>query len=71
MALETIIFILIHYNHLKKSKTYLEHFNDGTTFYYLSIKTPFYFLIYLLWLDLCEYDDSKTVKELYTMLEEK
>ena len=60
------------FEHLKKVKqTYLEHFQDGTTFCYLSLKASFYFFIHALWPDIYEYNGSKTISHLHMIITEK
>jgi hypothetical protein len=60
------------FEHLKKvNQNYVDHFNDGINFSFMSLKATFYFLIHSLWPDFYECDGSKTIKELHNILEEK
>jgi hypothetical protein len=60
------------FNHLKQVKqSYLEHFQDGTIYCYLSLKASFYFFIHSIWPDIYEYNGSETISELNNILNEK
>jgi len=60
------------FNHLKHVKqSYLEHFQDSSTYCYISLKASFYFFIHALWPDMYECNGSETISELNKILNEK
>ena len=58
--------------HLKQiNQSYTEHFYDSMNYCCISFKASFYFFMHSVWPDIYEFDGSKTINDLNTILHEK
>ena len=59
----------MEFNHLKYVKqTYLEHFMDAFSYSCRAFKSGFYFFVHALWPDMFEFNGSREIEELNSIL---
>lgn len=62
----------MQFSHLKFVKqTYFEHFFDSMSYSFMALKGSFYFFVHSFWPDLFEFNGSKQIDELNTILVRK
>lgn len=63
---------MFRFNHLNKVKqNYFEHFFDAISYSCMAFKASCYFFVHSLWPDWFEFDGSKQIEKLNTILQHK